>query len=482
MRNFTQLFISAICLLALTCELKAQIVISKPNLGFSQACASPTFNTYNINFTFSPVDGISSSNQFIVELSDSEGSYDNSTVIYTSTSGEIITSPATITFAMPTSVAGESYRLRIKSTSPAATSANSNTFSAYYKAQDTPFSINNLISSAAFCSGGSYLLTIDNPGAESNDSPLLYPGLTFNWYKETSETTSVFVATGESLEVNEPGVYFCETNYGSCTSNSFSNRVTVTQAGSSTETEINSSKGNPFCPDEGTTTLTTITADGYQWFKDGSAISGATDQTYVASESGEYKVNIDLGSCNTNASITLETEQFESSINVDDINFIEEGESLTVEVTTDANNPTFDWYRNETIIPTATTHIYEADSNGDYRVVITQNSGCAAAKEYVFRINNNDDIFPDVELIPNVISPNGDNINDTWMIPLRYVGGTNTRVTIIDSNGKTLLQTNDYQNNWPMDQLDFNSVNPVVYYIIEPSQGETKKGSITVVK
>lgn len=481
MRNFTHIFLSALTLLVMSHSAYAQIVISKPNLGFSQACASPNFNTYNLNFTFSPITGISSSNQFVVELSDSEGSYDSSTIIYTSAAGEITASPATITFSMPIDVAAENYKLRIKSTSPVSTSANSNVFSAYYKAQDTPFSINNLISSAAFCSGGSYVLTIDNPGDENNDSPLQYPGLTFKWYKETSETTSVFVASGESLEVNEAGVYFCETDYGTCTSNSFSNRVSVSQAGSSTETDINSSKGNPFCPDEGTTTLTTISANSYQWFKDGSAISGANDQSYITDEPGEYTVNIDLGACNTSAKITLESEQFESSINVDDVNFMEDGEIISVEVTTDANNPTFEWYRNESIIPSATSHIYQADQNGNYKVVITQGSGCAATNEFAFRINNNDDVFPDVNLIPNVISPNGDNINDTWMIPLVYVSGTNTNVTIIDSNGKILLKTSDYQNNWPMDQLDF-TVNPVVYYIIEPSDGDIKKGSITVIR
>ena len=482
MRNFTHILLTVFALLALADKADAQIVISKPNLGFTQACASPTFNTYNLNFTFSPVAGLSPSNQFMVELSDASGSYDNPTTIYTSAAGEINESPANITFSIPTTVAGENYKLRIKSTSPVATSASSNSFGAYYKVQDTPFSINNLIASAAFCAGGSYLLTIDNPGSDTNDSPLKYPELTFKWYREITQTTSEFVADGESLEVSTPGVYFVETNYGTCTSNSFSNRVTVSQAGGSTETEISSSQGNPFCPDAGATTLTTITGNGYQWFKDGAAISGANNQMYETEEPGIYSVNVDLGSCSTSASIDLMSEQFESSINVDDINFMEDGEVIEVEVTTGAVNPTFSWYRNETIISSATSHIYEADSNGDYRVVITQNSGCAATDEFAFRINNRDDVFPDIDLIPNVITPNGDNTNDTWTIPLRYVEGTNTSVTIIDSNGKILLQTDNYRNDWPMEPLDFTSINPVVYYIIEPSEGEIKKGSITVVR
>jgi hypothetical protein len=104
-------------------------------------------------------------------------------------------------------------------------------------------------------------LTIDNPGTGSNDSPLQYPSLTFNWYKETSPTTSVFVASGETLSVNQPGTYFVRTNYGTCTSNSYSNRVTVSEATSSTTSSISSSLGNPYCSSEGPTTLNAINGE-----------------------------------------------------------------------------------------------------------------------------------------------------------------------------------------------------------------------------
>lgn len=475
MRNFTII----ILIFSFAKTINAQVVIAKPNLGFTQACANPTFNTYNVTFSFTPESELLATNQFIIELSDASGSFTSPTTVFTSAQGSVTTSPATLSFSLPTTTGGEAYKVRIKSTAPSATSSASNEFAAYYKIQDTPFTINNLIGTAAFCSGGSYLLTIDNPGFGSNDSPLQYPSLTFNWYRETSPTTSVFVASGNSLAVSEPGTYFAETNYGTCTSNSFSNRVAISQASSGASSSINSSLGNPYCINEGSTTLSTINGNSYQWFKDGTAISGATNQTYITNEAGTYSVTINLGSCVTNASIDLQNTGFTSSINVPENNILNEGDTLMATVTTDATNPEFEWYLNDVIIPGETNSSYEVNQIGDYKVIINQTSGCIASNEFLFKVT---EAFPNVSRIPNLISPNGDGINDTWVIPQEYVSGTNTEVVILSSQGKMVLKTNDYQNNWPQNQIDFKDINPVYYYIITTQNNQTKKGSITVVK
>lgn len=466
-------------------KLNAQIVIGTPNLGFSQACASDSFNTYSTTFVFSPESALNASNQFIIELSDADGDFSNPTVIFTSSPGTITTSPATLNFSLPTDTAGEGYKIRIKSSAPAATSSKSVAFAAYYKIQDSPFTINNLVSTGAYCAGGSYLLTIDNPGNGLNDSPLNYPSLTFNWYKETGPTTSVFVSEGPTLTVSEEGTFFVETNYGTCTSDSFSNRVAISEVVSGmTNAGISSSLGNPFCPEQGATTLTTIGANSYQWFKDGNIIEDATNQMYQASESGLYSVSVDLGDCSAAGEIILESELFDGSINVSEINTLEEGETLSVEVTTTAINPEFQWYFNNTLITGATQDNYEATNFGSYKVIVTETetSVCNGSREFLFEVNEAIDPFPDVEKIPNVISPNGDGINDTWVIPIQYVTGTNTNVVIMTNRGKVVMQTNDYLNNWPEENLNLTSINQVFYYIITTADNQTKKGSITVVK
>lgn len=483
--NLTQ-FLFGLCFFAifLSKPANAQLVIGTPNLGFSQACASESFNTFSTTFIFSPESALTAANQFSIELSDADGDFSNATIIYTSAAGTVTVSPATLDFSIPETTAGENYRIRIKSSAPVATSSKSVPFAAYYKSQDSPFTINNLVSTGVFCSGGSYLLAIDNPGTGANDSPLLYPNLTFNWFMETSPTTSVFVAEGSTLSVNTSGTYFVETNYGTCTSDSFSNRVTITEATSGeANATIASSLGNPFCPEQGFTTLTTISGNTYQWFKNGNIIADATNQMYQTNESGTFSVQVDLGDCSASGSIELVSELFESAIDVPEFNEMLADETLEITVSSTANNPEYRWYLNNTLI-SAETDIttFEATEFGDYKVVITETTGCNASKEYLFTIEEAFDIFPDVEKIPNMISPNGDLINDTWILPTAYVSGTNTEVIIMTNQGKVVLETDDYQNNWPEDDLNLTSINQVYYYIITTTDNKTKKGSITVVK
>lgn len=477
----------SLCLVFTTLSLQsvnAQLVIGQPNLGFSQACASESFNNYSVTFVFSPESALDASNQFIVEMSDANGDFANAVTLYTSNAGSVSTSPATLEFPIPEETSGENYRIRIKSTSPIATSAPSSAFAAYYKLQDSPFTINNLVSTGAYCTGGSYLLTIDNPGSGNNDSPLNYPSLSFYWYKETSETTAVFVAEGPSLSVSEEGTFFVETNYGTCTSDSFSNRVTISEVSTSGETDatIVSSLGNPYCPEQGLTTLTTLGGNSYQWFKDGVAIPDATEQSIQTNESGVFSVQVDLGDCSASGSIDLVSELFNSDINVDELNYLIDGETLSIDIIDNAINPEYTWFLNSQVIAGATSSSYEATEFGDYTVVIAETTGCEASVIYEFTIEEGFDPFPDVDKIPNMISPNGDFNNDTWVLPLQYTTGTNTEIVILNEQGQIVFQTIDYQNNWPVDDLNLNSINQLYYYIITTTDGAVKKGTITVIK
>ena len=60
---------------------------------------------------------------------------------------------------------------------------------------------------------------------------------------------------------------------------------------------------------------------------------------------------------------------------------MEVGDSLDVIVTTTAINPSFQWFLNDVVIPDANINTYEATQIGDYKIVISQTSGCLTSNE-----------------------------------------------------------------------------------------------------
>jgi hypothetical protein len=462
----------------LTVTVSAQS-IDKPTFQFTQICANSSYNTYSVSFTHSG--NFDPSNQFILELSDASGSFAGGTTVYTSAVGAIVTSPGTITFSVPPTTAGDMYRLRVKSTAPAATGQPSTgNFVAYYKPQDSQFSINNFVSTANYCSGGNFILKIDNPGTGTNDSPLKYPSLKYNWFRENnggaSAPTLLAAASGGSYTVTQPGIYYVETNYGACTSYSYSNRVTVSEATGNASSSITSSLGNPFCPGSGATILSTAAGVSYQWSKDGVALSGATNQTYSANVGGLYSVKVNFGGCTADGSINLQTQDFTASLNVAAKNpiDIQAGETLAVAVTTTATAAVYKWFLNGTVIPDALSDNHLVNGLGNYKVEVTQTTSCTITKELVFTVTDSNEKF---EKIPNIIRLNSS--YNVWQIPEKYRNDS-TEVMIVSSSGE-IFKTNNYQNDWPKETPNFSNINPVYYYIIS-SGSEVKKGSITVIK
>jgi hypothetical protein len=450
-------------------------------LAFDRICADAT-TQYNATFTYA---GFPAGTVFVVELSTN-----NFTTIVTANTISV-SDPAvnqkTITFNVPSDLPGsDTYSLRVSTTGFASAKFVSfglkTSFPIYYKAHDRQYTINNFNGTATFCAGGSILLTVDpDTTTPPNDSPLKYPFLTYNWYKDNGVSTPptlVAGATGPQYRVTAEGVYYVETNYGTCTSESYSNRVTVTSSGAGSSVTIDSSLGNPFCSGGDGTILTATSASGnsYVWKKDNVVINGATTRSITATEEGVYSVDVDFGGCTANGSINLKSNGFTASIDVADEYKLKEGELLKVNITTDATNPKIEWFLNGNAIQGATGTSYTVATIGNYKAVISQTAGCVVTKEFSFKVRSETGLV--TNLIPNILKLSG--ANPYWNIPDVYKNDA-TKVIIISSNGDKVLDVVNYQGDWPQTAIDFKNVNPVYYYVIQSDTGE-KKGSITVIK
>lgn len=464
----------------------AQATISASKSDFVNICAGQIvngkpFNEYYTTFTYS---GLPADVTFAVEISDENGNFLSTPsfldVLEVTT---ISATQKTIKFAIPLDFKGsDNYSLRIKSSNGINSQrirnlVNSDTFSVYYKNYVNSFYINNQGPNAAFCSGASLTLSIDNPTpAIKESSPVNYTNLKYLWYKDDILIQGQNAA---SLAVNSPGNYYAKIDYGPCSDNNYSsNRVNVTSiSGSGSSTTISSSLGNPFCANGGNTVLTATSGNSYVWKKDGVVISGVTTRTYATSEAGLYTVDVNFGGCTASGSINLISNSFDASIDVAEETTIDEGETLSVTVTDDASSPTYEWYRYDNLIAGATTDTYVVSFAGRYRVKVSQSGGCISTKEFTFIVKGPQG---DATVIPNIIKLSSTTSNPYWNIPDIYKN-ENTKVIIISSNGEKVLDVVNYQGDWPQSGLDIKNVDPVYYYVIKGDAGE-KKGSITVLK
>ena len=119
---------------------------------------------------------------------------------------------------------------------------------------------------SSFCTGDSAQLSTNN-----------LAGLTYQWYKNNVVISNT---NNSTYFAKSPGTYKVKVSLGNC--DKISNPVNVTE------------KLLPSVPviTRNVDVLSTTTASAYQWFKNGLAISGATQQNYTVTGNGTFKVQI----------------------------------------------------------------------------------------------------------------------------------------------------------------------------------------------
>ena len=214
-----------------------------------------------------------------------------------------------------------------------------------------------------FCTGGSVELdvTIDS-----------LPG---QWYLNGS---AIGGATNSSYVATASGSYtFINTFYVSCPSDP-SNAIVVTVTPVPSTPTITPGGPTTFCAG-GSVTLTSSSATGNQWFLNGNAIGGATNNTYVATASGNYTVTVTASGCSSAASaptsVTVNPTPATPTITPGGPTTFCTGGSVTLTSSSASGNQ---WFLDGNSIGGATNNTYVATASGNYTVVVTA-SGCSSA-------------------------------------------------------------------------------------------------------
>ncbi len=136
------------------------------------------------------------------------------------------------------------------------------------------------------------------------------------------------------------------------------------------EIEFNLSSGtHGICPGDSILIIASEDNDNPQWFRNGTAIPGATDTFYYATAAGIYNVMADHGSCRDSAASGVEIVLFNQPV-------VDLGPDTAVceSYLLDAGNAGADYQWNTG----DSTRIIQVHSSGSYAVTVTNSNGCTA--------------------------------------------------------------------------------------------------------
>ena len=314
------------------------------------------------------------------------------------------------------------------------------------------------------------IIALDSGGGSTDVTSDLLGSMAFQWKKDGVDVAGETSSNISLTDVSENGDY--EVDGSVSTFNATSNSLTVQLLVNETLT-INSS-GTVSCGaavDISFSTTTTLTGESFDWYQDGTIIN-STDETLIANDPGTYQLGIDRNGCTLFSNEIIVTPIDDNLITLDP------GESVvfpegTSQVVTASGGDSYRWYdEDNNEISTTSSHTFTDE--GTYTLVASLGA-CEITKTITVE-------YLDTFRVPNVITVNGDGINDLWMIPNSYSNKPDVNVIIYNQNGEEILNETNYQNNWPQASMSFTRQNMVFYYKIIEAGEVAKQGTITVIR
>lgn len=261
-------------------------------------------------------------------------------------------------------------------------------------------------------------------------------GNTFSWTGPNGFNSPDKSPLINNAQLNMSGVYTVTATLNGCTSTSTTNVSVLDLVDASTG--FNSV---PIC--EGTSTR--LFASGgtvYTWFPtEGLSNPNIADPIATPKETTIYTVTVSNGACSATATsevIVIKNAVADAGADTKILN----GQSTTLNGKVTGDNVTYSWtpidYLDDA---TKLNPVATPPSDITYRLNAISNSGCLSSTDEVFI-----KVYPKI-VIPNSFTPNGDGVNDTWIIPVANAF-PNAKVRIVNRTGNLLYQSNGIYKPW----------------------------------
>lgn len=307
-------------------------------------------------------------------------------------------------------------------------------------------------------------------GTKTDVTAALIDSFTYQWQKDgvaVSGASAKNISLASSLE---NGDYVLEGTIESF--NETSNTLTAQLLTS--ETISISSTATVYCSAGETVTLSTSTdlsTASFQWEANGAAVN-TTDSALTVSQPGTYRLVLDRDGCSLISNEITITPLDENLITLDPGTEIvmPEGTSRTV---TASGGTAYRWL-NADNVEIANTNSVSFSEAGSYTLIASMGN-CEIVRSVEVS-------FLDTFKVPNVITVNGDGINDQWILPNSYSNKADVNVIIYNEQGQEIINEFNYKNNWPQSATAFTKQNMVFYYKIRNASEVLKQGTITVIR
>ena len=311
---------------------------------------------------------------------------------------------------------------------------------------------------------------IDSGGGVTDVTASLISGFTYQWKKDGIPVSGETSASISLTDIAENGNY--EVDGSITTYNATSNSLDVQLLVNETLT-INSSSLVSCGPSEPITisTATDLSGQSFDWFKDGINLNSA-DVALTVTETGTYQLILDRNGCPLPSNEIVISGLDPSLITLDPSETVvfPEGSSRTV---TASGGDSYTWYDSDNNVMSTSSSVTYTEE-GSYLLVATIGN-CEVTRPLTVE-------YLDTFKIPNVITVNGDGINDSWILPNSYSNKPDVNVIIFNSAGKEVFNEFNYQNNWPETSMTFAKQNMVFFYKIKDANEVLKQGTITIIR
>ena len=222
-------------------------------------------------------------------------------------------------------------------------------------------------------SGVASIVTTGKTNMCIGDSLILVSSNTSNnqWYRND---TLIVGAIQSSYTVKQSGNYSVRISQTNCPA--FSSPVTVT-VDPIPPTPTVSLSGQPgFCSGD-SITLTSSSATGNQWYKDGNEIAGATNKSFVVKTTGSYTVKTTANGCSSGSSSAV----VPSILQLPNGSITAASTSIcpgsNTQLSASGGN-TYQWYKDAQQIAGANASNYTATASGVYSADVISSNGCKA--------------------------------------------------------------------------------------------------------